>query len=59
MKIHGFTVVYHCTDTNEEEACFFEEDFNKAKNYIDSAKPPNGFEDRPGYYFIESSVFES
>lgn len=54
--IDGYLVVYKCTDDGEVEACFFEYDHQVALNYIATAQPPEGFEHRPGYYFIEKAI---
>lgn len=52
----GFLIVYKCVDTGEEEACFFEEDIDVARDFIENATiRPDGFEDREGYYFMEES----
>lgn len=59
MKIPGYLIVYKCIDNGEEEACFFEQSFVNASNYIAYAAPPPGFEHREGYYFIEDSVLYS
>ncbi len=47
-------VVYRCYDNGEEESCFVVASPAAAKLWLDEApKPPQGFEQRPGYYFFE------
>ena len=53
MKIFGFLIVYQCVDDGEQEACFYEPNKTVAEHYIKTALPPEGFENRPGFYFIE------
>ena len=49
-----YLVVYRCYDNQEEEACFLVNDVKEAKAFLDRApKPPEGYEDRAGYYFFE------
>lgn len=48
-----YLVVYRCTDDGEEESCFLEECVTKASVYCAMASPPVGYENRPGYYFLE------
>ena len=50
-------VVYRCYDDCEEEACFLVATAEEAKSFMDeNPSPPDGFEDRPGYYFFEVHV---
>lgn len=53
----AFLIVYKCTDNDEEEACFIVLDKTDGEKYITSALPPKGYEDRPGYYFIEDCEY--
>ena len=48
-----YLIVYKCNDNGEAEACFVESNFEKAIEYIKTAKPPTGFEKRDGYFFLE------
>ena len=47
-------IVYRCYDNHEEESCFVVENEAAAKEFLDANPPaPDGYEDRPGYYFFE------
>jgi hypothetical protein len=49
-----YLIVYRCYDNKEEEACFSVYDADVAKEFLDcNPAAPDGFEDRPGYYFYE------
>jgi hypothetical protein len=47
-------IVYRCYDNQEEEACFLLPNILEAKAFLDkNPDRPEGFEERPGYYFFE------
>lgn len=49
-----YLIVYRCYDNKEEESCFLVYDADGAKEFLDcNPAAPDGFEDRPGYYFYE------
>ncbi len=49
-------IVYRCYDDQEEEAMFLVKGAEEAKAFLDKNPPrPEGFEDRPGYYFFEDA----
>lgn len=49
-----YLIVYRCIDIPEDEACFLLETEDEAKAYVrDTKTPPEGYENRPGYYFYE------
>jgi hypothetical protein len=54
MTIANVLIVYRCYDDQEEESCFLSPNDETAKSFMDTnPAPPDGFEDRPGYYFFE------
>jgi hypothetical protein len=51
----AYLIIYQCIDDGEQEACFTLLEKTEAVDYVCSDnRPPEGFEDRPGFYFFEN-----